>query len=142
MQWRRAPYAWHHQERDGRGHADPEHDGVEVVVMVGRNQVRTVIGEVLTPVHVEPEPAVEHAADGRSEDPVEQRELGLRAADTERGGQRERARHSGIYSTLPGSVLPADGARQTVAGDRGVVLLHGRGELMAVVVARDEVQVL
>ena len=106
VQRRRAPHARHDEERDGGRHADAEHHPVEIVVVVGRHEVRAAVGQVLGALHAELKPALERAAQGRPQRAVQQGEPGPRATDIGTRRQRGRARHFGIYSMLPRGVLP------------------------------------
>ena len=99
MQRRRAPHARHHEEGDRMRYRHRQHHAVEIVVVVGRDDVRTARGQGLELLDGEIEPAFER---GPGRDPqrlIEKGEWRRRAGDAGARLQRGRPRHVGGYST-------------------------------------------
>ena len=76
MQRARVVDARHDEEVDVPRHGDAQHHGVEVVVVVGREDEGSLGGHVLEPRDLEAEHGTQQGRAGAAQEPVEGREAG------------------------------------------------------------------
>src|SRR5262249_12689356 len=97
-------------EGDGRRHRAAEHDAVEVVVMVRREQVRRTDGQGFASFHRETEAPIEQRAEEGTQGSVEP---GKRHGGRSRGGGRRRGARGGhsaaVYSRFSGGARDDSG---------------------------------
>src|SRR5438034_9034135 len=82
MERARAEDARHDQKADGARDGHPEHDPVEVVVVIGREDERLLVRQPLEPRDIESEQSTEREGAGRADQLIERREPAIVGART------------------------------------------------------------
>jgi hypothetical protein len=113
----RAPHTRHDEERDGARHHRREHDAVEIVVVIRRDDEGPARRQIFESVDAEAEMPVEQPANGLTEESVERRGRRRRGDASEVLLERRRARH--VLGLIARSESPRRPARARPPGGYG-----------------------
>jgi hypothetical protein len=99
VQGRRPPHAGHDEKRDRSRQRHGQHHAVEVVVVVGGDDVRTALGQMLEPLDSQVEPPLQHRSHRPAQGLIDEGKARSGGGRAGCAGQSRRARHvAGSYS--------------------------------------------